>query len=364
METQKTKLTQLSDRIASLKDQIQTEEATKNAFIMPFIQLLGYDVFNPTEVVPEFVADLGIKKGEKVDYAIMINGKPEIIIECKHWKENIDKHSSQLARYFHTLDCKFALLTNGIEYQFFTDLVKVNVMDENAFLKFNITDISETQYDEINKFHKSFFNVENIVNTASKLKYESELKGLLTKEFENPSDAFIKLFIAQVYDGRATEKVLSDFRHLFMRASNFFIQDQIKKKLNIAFESQVSTTTVSQNALNETTVPSDIIDGEKTVETTIEEIEAFYIVKSILRTKTIASRIVMRDTISYCGVLLDDNNRKPICRFWFNGKKKYIGIFDDQKKETRFEINSLDDIYQHTELLLKTPDYYNTIIGA
>ncbi|MCX6183208.1 MAG: type I restriction endonuclease [Bacteroidetes bacterium] len=345
MEDFKSKLTQISERIGSLKEQIQTEEATKNAFIMPFIQLLGYDVFNPTEVVPEFIADHGIKKGEKVDYAIFINGKPEMIIECKSWKENIDHHSSQLARYFHTLDCKFALLTNGIKYHFFTDLVKVNVMDEKPFLKFDITDITEFHYEEIYKFHKSFFNIENIVNTASKLKCESELKGILVREFENPSEAFLKHFIGQVYEGRATEKVVNDFKLLFSRASNFFIQDHIKKKLNIAFEQQTPTVIAVQEIVEDIIDTSSIAPGEeKTIETTIEEIEAFYIVKSILRTKTNSSRIIMRDTHSYCGVLLDDNNRKPICRFWFNAKKKYLGLFDDQKKETRFEITALDDI--------------------
>lgn len=361
MEDFKIKLNQLSERISSLKDQIQTEEATKNAFIMPFIQLLGYDVFNPNEVVPEFIADIGIKKGEKVDYAIMINGKPEMIIECKSWKENIDNHSSQLARYFHTLDCKFAILTNGIKYYFFTDLVKINVMDEKPFLKFDITDIKDFQYEELNKFHKTAFNIENIINTASRLKYESELKGLLAREFESPSEAFLKHFIGQVYEGRATEKVIADFKQLFLKASNLFIQDHIKRKLNIAFESQTNTEPAAKDNLNENANTQEGIGEERTIETTIEEIEAFYIVKSILRTNIDSLRVVMRDTQSYCGVLLDDNNRKPICRFWFNGKKKYLGIFDEQKKETKFEIASLDDIYKYTEQLQKTPQYYNNV---
>ncbi len=66
----------LSTRIPKQLEHIQTEEATKNALIMPFISALGYNVFDPTEVVPEFTADVGIKKGEKVDYAIHLDGKP------------------------------------------------------------------------------------------------------------------------------------------------------------------------------------------------------------------------------------------------------------------------------------------------
>ena len=88
----------LSGRIGKLKEQIATEEATKNAFIMPFIQMLGYDVFNPLEVVPEFTCDIGMKKGEKIDYAILSDGKPVILIECKHWKQDLNLHDIQLLR--------------------------------------------------------------------------------------------------------------------------------------------------------------------------------------------------------------------------------------------------------------------------
>src|ERR1043165_5481568 len=122
----KNAIKQLGDRVAKMKNQILTEEATKNAFIMPFIQTLGYDVFNPLEVVPEFIADIGIKKGEKVDYAIVRDGHPIILIECKHWSADLDPHNSQLFRYFHTTPAKFGILTNGIFFRFYTDLVLPN----------------------------------------------------------------------------------------------------------------------------------------------------------------------------------------------------------------------------------------------
>ncbi len=94
---------QFAGRIAKMKDSIQTEEATKTSMIMPFFRLLGYDVFNPLEFVPEYTADVGIKKGEKVDYAIMNeDGKPLILIEAKWCGENLDKHASQLFCYFAT----------------------------------------------------------------------------------------------------------------------------------------------------------------------------------------------------------------------------------------------------------------------
>ena len=123
------KLYELSQRIEAIKDSVSTEEATKTSMIMPFFQLLGYDVFNPLEFVPEFTADVGIKKGEKVDYAIIIDDEPLILIECKACNKPLEKHSSQLFRYFGTTSAKFAILTNGLTYQFFTDLDDKNKMD-------------------------------------------------------------------------------------------------------------------------------------------------------------------------------------------------------------------------------------------
>ena len=122
----KDQIKQLGERVLKLKDQIATEEATKNAFIMPFIQSLGYDVFNPIEVVPEYITDIGTKKGEKIDYAIFKENNPTILIECKHWAQNLNLHDGQLLRYFHVSKAKFGILTNGITYKFYTDLVEPN----------------------------------------------------------------------------------------------------------------------------------------------------------------------------------------------------------------------------------------------
>ena len=127
----------IAERIKKNQQFIQTEEATKTAFIMPFLQLLGYDVFNPTEVVPEFTADVGIKEGEKVDYAIVLNGQPEILIECKMCGHELNAaNENQLLRYFHASKAKFGILTNGVVYKFYTDLAEPNKMvmvsDENG----------------------------------------------------------------------------------------------------------------------------------------------------------------------------------------------------------------------------------------
>ena len=170
-------LKSFAERIIPLKDTISTEEATKMSMIIPFFQLLGYDVFNPSEFCPEYTADVGIKKGEKVDYAILINDQPEILIECKWCGESLTKHGSQLFRYFSTSPAKFAILTNGLTYQFFTDLDEANKMDLTPFLEINIDNLKDAQINELKKFSKEVFDKDNIFSTASELKYSTLNKG-------------------------------------------------------------------------------------------------------------------------------------------------------------------------------------------
>lgn len=113
------RINELAARIPKQLDYCTTEEATKNALVLPFINALGYDIFNPTEVLPEFTADVGIKKGEKVDYAILQNGKPIMLFECKWSGADLSKaHVSQLYRYFNVVpDVRFGILTNGIRHK-------------------------------------------------------------------------------------------------------------------------------------------------------------------------------------------------------------------------------------------------------
>lgn len=342
-------LKNLADKIIMLKDKIETEESTKHAFVLPFINILGYDTFNPLEVVPEFTADIGIKKGEKVDYAIFDKNDPILIIECKNWKEKLSVHNSQLFRYFHVTKTRFALLTNGIQYQFFTDLDEKNKMDAKPFLEFDITNVKENVINEISKFHKSNFDVDHIVNNASSLKYIQEIRKQINDEITNPSNEFVKLFANKVYTGRLTEKVMDEFKELVQKGFNQFISEKINDRLNAA---------INKEAEKQLTEQIEVIIDEPKVTTTEEELEAYRIVVAILRRKLPISRIVHRDTQSYFGILLDDNNRKPLCRLHLNGGKNYIGLFHENKTEIKQPIQSIDDIYLFEKELLETVELY------
>jgi hypothetical protein len=331
---------QFSARVEKLCTQIHTEEATKNALIMPFIQLLGYDVFNPFEVNPEFIADIGIKKGEKVDYAIMNDGKAILLIECKHHVQDLDPHNSQLFRYFHTTDAKFGLLTNGVNYRFYTDLVTPNRMDDTPFFEFKITDIKDNEITELRKFHKSYFNIENITNTASELKYLHQIKQILSYEFNEPSDEFVKYFTKKVYPGTVTQRVLEQFKIITKKAGTLYISDILNERFKTALEVEHK----KEEPL--TSAPEIINSGAEQPEPTQDEVIACLIIKSILSEKIDAKRVDLRESQSYCAVLLDDTNRKPLCRLYFTDKKKTIGIIDNNKSFIKTDINDLNELYR------------------
>lgn len=348
------KLKALSEKVNGLKHQIKTEEATKTAFVLPFIHnILGYDIFDPTEVVPEFIADLGLKKGEKVDYAIFQNNVPILIIECKNWQENLNVHNSQLFRYFHVTKTRFALLTNGVEYKFYTDLEASNKMDEKPFFEFDLNSIKESAVLEIAKFHKSNFDVDKILNTASALKYTKEIKKVLINNLQEPSSDFVRYFAAQVYNGRLTEKVMEQFRDLVQKACNQLISEKVNDRLTSALNKE----SANQQEMAEKEAAEE--ESPKVV-TTDEEKDGYQIIRAIVRRRIPVERIAQRDTQSYFGVLLDDNNRKPIVRLHFNGGKKYISLFDKDRNETREPIERVDDIYKFENKILEVIDFYES----
>jgi hypothetical protein len=265
----------------------------------------------------------------------------------------LNLHDGQLLRYFHVSKAKFGLLTNGITYRFYSDLVEANKMDEKPFLEFNINEIKDNQIEELKKFHKTVFDADSITNTASELKYTNELKQLLQQELTNPSADFVKHFARQVYPSVVTAKVLEQFTNLTKKSIQQHISDLITERLKTALTKE------DEKIKEQEAVQLEQATEESKVVTTEEELEGFLIVKTILRQKISSTRVTHRDAQSYFAILLDDNNRKTICRLYLNGSKKYIATLDEQKKEIKNEITTLDDIFKYSETLLKTIDAYD-----
>lgn len=353
----KDQLKQLSERIQMLKDQIQTEEATKTSLIMPFIQTLGYDVFNPMEVVPEMTCDIGTKKGEKVDYCIMKDGEPIILIECKHWAQDLNLHDNQLLRYYHVSKAKFGVLTNGIVYRFYTDLEAPNKMDEVPFLEVNMLDLKEGLVDELKRFSKSYFDQEEIMSSASELKYLRELRSVLAEEFKNPSAELVKLLGRQVYSGSFIPKVLEHFTALTRRAISLHISDIIAGRLKAAIRSEELEGAMSESIppAEESVAPESELKEESKILTTEEELEAFRIIRAILAKAIDVKRVYYRDTQSYFTVIIDDNNRRNVCRLHLeSANNKKLVFTDAQNKPSKvYKLETLADLYNHVDEFLE-----------
>lgn len=358
------------DRLASRIDQhaehLKTEEATKHTLVMPIINALGYNVFDALEVVPEFTADVGTKKGEKVDYAVMIDGKPMILVECKTFGSKLSlNHASQLYRYFSVTEARFAVLTNGSQYWFHSDLQSPNKMDDKPFFEFDLADYDSKSVNELKKFAKANFNLDNILSNASELKYAKQIEKLLAQELDEPSEDFVRHFTRQVYSGKFTAAVQGQFRELVRNAFRQFLRDQVNDRLKSALRgvepgdivaAEKDSATNGKPAAN----ASDEGDAEDKggIVTTQDEIDGFYIVRAILSEIVDPSRVIMRDTKSYCGILLDDNNRKPICRLRFNFSQKYVGLFDAEKNEEKVTIGAPQEIFRFANQLRATVTNY------
>lgn len=351
------KIKNFATRIAEIKDNIKTEEATKTSIIMPFFQMMGYDVFNPKEFTPEYIADVGIKKGEKVDYAIVLNNELVMLIEAKSITEKLEKHDSQLFRYFGTSKAKFAILTNGINYKFYTDLEKENVMDNTPFLDIDLEKISDNEIQELKKFQKENFNVDEIFSTASDLKYLGMIKKVLKEEFANPSDEFVKLILnKEIYDGVKTTSIIEKYKPLLKKSINLYLNEVINNRL--------------QNAIQKND-DSNILIGEEIVEeenekdkiiTTVEELQSYYIVKSILSEFCDSKKITYKDTVSYFGILYDNKVTKWLCRVYLKENVKFVIIADENKNEIRYDIENVDDIYNFREQLLNRLNQFEKIV--
>lgn len=367
------KLQTLAAKIPALCPRLQTEEATKNALVMPFIAALGYDVFDPTEVIPEYIADHGIKKGEKVDYALVKDDQIIALFECKHCGGDLNTaHASQLFRYFGVTSARLGILTNGVQYRFFTDLEAPNKMDEVPFLEIDMSALNETVIGELKKLTKPAFNIDELLTGAADLKYTREIKRLLLEQMDSPSDEFVKMFASKVFGGVLTPQRREYFAGLTKRAFKSLLAEQIARRLENAMQEGSSIPAVSLSVhstaptpLNvEVTVENTSETGEITrsekelIVTTENELEGFHIVKAILRQHVDVKRIISRDTQSYFGILLDDNNRKPLARLYFNRTQKYLGTFDESRAETKVPIDDLNEIYEHAPELLKVLAFY------
>lgn len=328
----------LAKRAISAQAIAQTEEATKNAIVMPFLRVLGFDVFDPTQIIPEYVADVGLKKGEKIDYAVKIGDRIEYLVEAKSVSTNLrEAQYSQLFRYFHTCDANIGILTNGLHIWFFTDLEAANKMDASPFFKFDLLAYDDNDLRELEKFHKSNFSIEKIKSAAESLKYLRGAMNFIETQWASPDEEFVRLVAKGFYEGQLRSSVVEGLKPIVRRAFDDVFRQRALKRIDVAFDGG-----------NEPDL--EPVDETKVV-TTPDELQGFMIVRAIAAEVAPVSRITMRDAQTYCAVFFDDNNRKPIVRLHFNGKRKFVTVFGADKNEGRHDVSCVEDIFQLREAI-------------
>lgn len=332
------------------------EEATKQALVLPMLDALGYDIWNPSEVCPEYDADFAMRKGaqkERVDLAVVVEGKPRIFIEVKSADVNIDAHAGQLSRYFNAVpSVSLGILTNGLEWQFYTDAAEPNLMDPKPFHVSRI-DAVDQGVDILCRFHRSQFSPDGIRDYATELEFTAKfvrfLKSELDVRADGPSESFVRWVVAAEgsFEGRMVAKAVRRFSPIVKNSLNIALRDFIRRSL-IAMDNpavdpdQVETETADAADDGGVTPPSSVTTTSrrrKGVDTTENELTAYSVIEGMYHKwsatagtifdptarEKVPTELGFKDTTGYFGVYFN----KPawwIARLVVESKTPWVGF--------------------------------------
>jgi hypothetical protein len=296
---------------------IKGEEATKQALVIPFLQLLGYDVYDPREVKPEYVADFAEKKSrgqmEKIDYAVCINGQPAIFIECKAADVAIGTADAQLSRYFNaTPSVRVAILTNGVSFRVFTDLQQQNIMDEKPWLEFDVRNMKAAEIEAIKKFRKSDFVADQIVGLAEEMVYYNVLVNFVATQLREPGESFVRFVANEIPAvGRVTAKIVERLTPILKKAMQAAFVDHVARSFQPAQEQATTETAPPAPTAPASAATTETKEG---VVTTAEELECWGMISKIIKDARPEAVLQYRDSKTYFTVI-QKNVRKWFIRF-------------------------------------------------
>ena len=343
-------LEELQTAAERYKDSNLNEAQIESAFIRPFIVALGYDDRDAFEVVPQYSTAFGDTRKFKVDFALVLDDSPAILIEVKKQGHPLNDRPDQLAFYVNSTDARFGIYTNGIVYKFFSDLDEEKKMDVRPFMEINLAETDEMSVKALGRFTKDAFKVDRAVEAAGTLKYTRGMRQVLARNYDDPDDEFIQWLGKRVYDGKFSKKVKDHFTPMVRNAFRGFVNDRANMALQNAMKKDIDGSDVPEEEVDEGVAS----EGEdKGIITTAEEIEGWMIAKSIigttLRAQVDPSRVGYRDYKGFFTILLDEKRSQEICRFYFNSSNKKVRVFDGEGNQVTHSIESLDDIYQFSE---------------
>lgn len=332
-------LRQLSEQVRKRQSFIKGEEATKQALILPFLQALGYDVYDPTETQPEYVADFAKKRGgvmEKVDYALHLKGQPALFIECKAVDAAPEDHDGQLARYFNaTPSVRIAVVTNGVRYRFFTDLQTPNVMDASPFMEFNVLSFSDREVELLRPFTKESFDAASIQGHAEEIIFVGKVTTLINELLRNPSESFVRFLLAEVelVSGRVTKNVVERFVPIVKKSIQTTLLDMMTKSIQQEIAQPNSQAVSAAPAMQPAPTPAESLQKAADtaaeggtgalIETTEVELEIFRIVQRMCAESALKQTVSYKDSANYFGINLGKVT-SWFLRAFTNGKKKSL----------------------------------------
>lgn len=381
-------LLRLAEQVRRRQPHIRGEESTKQSLILPFLSVLGYDVHDPTEVEPEYVADFAKRRSggpmEKVDYAIRREGSPVIFVECKAVDCEPRSHNGQLSRYFNaTPSVPVAVLSNGLRYVFYTDLQEKNILSEQPFFEFNILSFTANDSDVLESFTRARFDPLTIRERAEEIIYTSKIITYMGDLLRSPSDSFtrfvlseLNMFAGQRITARLVEKFIPTIRHAIQTALLDMATRSIREHGAERVEpppapapSKPEPIPVSAPAKPEATAAPAAPTPKATVGqivTTPEELESYEIVRSICADSTLQVPVVYRDTSQWFTISAG-SPRKWFVRLFFNQKRKSIATKIPPARATplapgfeveafqdgsRVYVNAIKDLHRLRPLLL------------
>lgn len=305
-------LRRFASKIDGVKMCCKTEEGTKHSLILPIIQMMGYNIFDPTEVVPEVDCDIR-KSGEKVDYVIQHQEQHLILIECKHWTKNLDDYVGQLGGYFVSSDARFGILTNGVEYRCYTDLDKPNIMDEQPFLVVYMDDLTDEGLEGLEMFCKDTFNEDMILDKADELKCLKALREEVRQEFSEPSFELTTHFARRIYGQVPSKAVRERMRLLLSKVIKEFVGCKP--------------------------------DSDDIEETSSDEQKVLTAIRNVLGDMVSHERVELFVGSGYSSIRLDGCQWWPIIKFKYTDNTKWIALGKYLPQSYHFYCNTKDKHY-------------------
>mgnify|MGYP003366224037 FL=1 len=328
MDAFKNRLKLHSEHVKNVGLHCTTEETTKQALILPFLDILGFSPYDPQKVKAEYGADFpGVKANERVDYALFCQGIPVMFIEAKAYKEKIDNHCPQLSRYFNsTPEVTISAITNGVEWRFFTDLKEKNIMDPTPFLKIRMDEVTDADAEQLFRFRHDKFKPEALRTLAEESVYLSAFTKTISSSLREVDQEFVRYVASRSnVERQLNQRFLESITPLVKQAVELSVSAMVVSGLSGKNSTESPHDEVhDDNEQEKSDTQADVVDPDNpNIVTTYNERQLFDKIVSIIGAE---NDIQYKDTASYFGVLFQGKTNRWIVRYYDKKSKSSIQL--------------------------------------